>query len=201
MTSPADLQDAEAIEAEFQALLEDELREAGLTVVPAAELLPIVNAAAAAKGGLFDPLTGERDKDKAKAVQADVFQKVEERYHPDAILQSALRVRKVPLSGDTASWDGTFEWGLVQSWWHAKGWRGSLPALSVVVWLVRPDGTGLYAKAGGLRLLSKIDEDGELAAVDRSQLFTEKARNAKAVHLALDELVGMTEQLRRRGGR
>lgn len=198
---PRDLDYPEAVREQLEAAIEDELRAAAIDVVPAAEVAPLVREIALAQGGFYDPVTGELDQAKEKAIEAEVERTLEERFHPDAVLHPALWIRQAGVFGDIASWDGFTQWALLESFWHAKGWRGRLSALSLVVKLTRPGGEALYAKAGGLQLLAKLDADGEPYELPQAELFLEPKRTTAAVRRALDELVGMTPELRRLGGR
>jgi hypothetical protein len=68
---------------------------------------------------------------------------------------------------------------------------GTIPALSLHVTLSDTDDRDLYKNAGGIQVLAKAGVDG-LQDVPRHQLFADEERNIKAVHLALDPLLGRT---------
>lgn len=187
---PRDVDDPETVRVKFHRLIEERLKDEGFQVVPAAELAPVVEAAIAERGGIFDPITGQVDKAKLEAVEAVVRRAAREQLHADAILEPGIVVRSAGVRLKEAEWDGALQNVWTGSVWSSKLWKGTVPALSVGVWLKRPDGTLLYRKAGGLQVLSKIGKEGEMVLVPRAELFADEIRNWQAVHLALDELFG-----------
>lgn len=193
MRAPADLEDAGAVKAKFEAAVVAKLQAAGLKVIPPAEVGPIVDAAAAAQGGIFDPATGQVVEAKAKAAKQAALAQLEERYGADALLRVDLRVVPAVLSHDVAAWDGVTE-RAGTGFWKALlvgSHSGRIPALSVVVFLTAADGTELYAKAGGLRILGRVNAAGKQERIPHAELFADEARNAQALSLALDPLLGI----------
>ena len=71
---------------------------------------------------------------------------------------------------------------------------GRIPALSLSVWLTDIDGRALYHERGGIQLLGRVNIAGTLVDVPRSELFANNERNANAVRLALDPLLGAAEK-------
>jgi hypothetical protein len=190
MRAPSDLEDAETVKARFTATVEARLRGAGLKIVPPAEVGPVLDAAVAAQGGIYDPFTGKLDQVKASAAKRTAVAQLRERYGADALLRVDLRVVSARLDHDVASWDGVTESAGI-GFWKASG---RLPALSIVAWLTGADGTDLYSNAGGLRIIQRLDAHRQMVKVPQAELFADEARNARAVSLALDPLLGTPAQ-------
>ena len=94
----------------------------------------------------------------------------------------------------SARWDGASETAATKKFWKAVlgiSHSGTFPALSLHVMLSDTDDRDLYQNAGGIQVLAKAGVAG-LQNVPREQLFTDEERNLKAVHLALDPLLGRT---------
>jgi hypothetical protein len=189
---PSDLENPEQVRRKFEVMVAQELRSSGLEVVPPAQVGPLLDAARAAAGPLFDPNTGKPVEAKVKALNEDMLRRVKTSFGADALLWQDLRVVMARLNHDTAAWDGVFEpagtgfWKRVVSGTHS----GSIPALSLVVHLVRVDGTDLYANSGGLRVISRVGMGGQIERIPQVELFADEARNTTAVHLAVDPLLG-----------
>jgi hypothetical protein len=63
---------------------------AGFTVVPSAELDGLWKSAAGEVGAVYDPVTGEVDRERFDAVQASVLHDLRVRHHADAVLHIAV---------------------------------------------------------------------------------------------------------------
>jgi hypothetical protein len=192
---PDDLEDAEPVKARFDALLAERLGAAGIAVVPAAEVAPVVEAKTKEAGPLFDPETGKIDQERAKARRAAIGQALKERFGADVWIEPQVRVVRAPVGQDVARWDGVSEpvyAGLLQT--ILVKHSGSVPALSFYVWLSNVEGEYLYVNAGGLQVLDRIALGGRYVKRPRAELFADEERNAAAVALAVEPLV---EQRRR----
>jgi hypothetical protein len=189
---PPDLENPDPVKGRFAATVEQRLRDAGLKVIPPSEVGPVLDAVAAERGGIYDPVTGKSDPAKTKAVGDEILRRLKERFGVDALLRTDIRVVHARLDHDVARWDGATEkagtgfWKQVLTGTHS----GRIPALSLVVVLVRADGTELYVMAGGLRVLSHIGIGGAHEVIPHAELFADEARNAEAVAIALDPLLG-----------
>lgn len=189
--APSDLENADPIKARFAATIAARLREAGLQVVGPEEIGPILEEVRKAHPGVFDPQTGKLDQEKAKAREKEELQRIREK-HPqvDALLQAGIRVVQASLVRDVASWDGVTESAGTSGWksfWVTHS--GRIPALSLIVWLTRADGTDLYANAGGLRVIARVDAGGKPVSIPHADLFADEQRNGQAVSLALGPLL------------
>ncbi len=192
---PDDLEDAEPVKARFDALLTDRLRAAGIAVVPASDVAPVVEAKTKEVGPLFDATTGKIDPERAKARRAAIGQALKERFGADVWIEPQVRVVHAPVSGDVAKWDGVSEpvnQGFLQTLLVKHS--GSVPALSFYVWLSNVQGEYLYVNAGGIQVLGRVALGGSYVKRPRAELFADDERNANAVVVAIAPLV---EQRRR----
>lgn len=197
MEAPNDLENADAVKARFLATIEARLRDAGIAVIPPAEVGPILAATAEWRGGFFDPKTGQLDTAKLAGAREEALANVAAKFgRADAILVSDIRVVRAALVHDTAQWDGTSESVSTSAWKIVLGvsHSGWVRALSLVVRLTGSKGNNLYVGSGGIRVLSKIGVGGSSVPVPQGDLFADEERNAKAVSLALDALVGAARQ-------
>ncbi len=194
MRAPKDLENAEAVKGRFTDAVVARLRAAGLKVVPPEDVGPLVDAAIAAQGGLYDPATGNVIEEKAKAAKVAAAAALKEKYGADALLRVDLRVVMARLDHDVAYWDGVSEKAGTGFWkaLFVGSHSGRIPALSVVVFLTAADGTDLYANAGGLRIIGRVNASGQQENIPQAELFGEEAVNARALGIALDPLLGAT---------
>lgn len=193
MRAPTDLENADAVKAKFEAAVLAKLHAAGLKVIPPADVGPILDAAAAAQGGVFDPATGEFVEAKANAATQAALGQLKDQYGAGALLRVNLLVVYAELSNDVAFWDGVTE-NAGGGFWKALlvgSHSGRIPALSIVAFLRAADGTELYAMAGGLRILERLSSRGKVERTPHAELFTDEQRNAQALSIALDPLLGI----------
>ena len=188
---PSDLADPEPVKTRFAALISEQLKAAGLAVVSPEEVSPILAAKTKEIGGIYDPETGRVDEAKSKALEAAVLREVRSKFGADALMSPFIRVVTASLSHDTAAWDGTTQEAGQGGIWKAMlaTHSGSIPALTLTVWLSGGEGQPLYAKSGGIQVLGKVSLQGHIGQVPRNELFADEGRNAAAVRIALDQLL------------
>lgn len=192
MSVPRDLKDPDPATKKFLSMIEAQLREAGFATIPADASRGLWDSLTAQVGGFFDPVTGEVDEAKLKTVRIQMYRELKAERQIDAMLFTALAIVPAKLEHDRASWDGTSQGAGKGKFWKALlgvSHSGTLPALSLHVVLSDTDDTDLYENAGGIELLAKVSASGSVP-VPREELFLNEERNAKAVHLALDPLLG-----------
>lgn len=192
MRTPTDLEGADAVKAKFEAAAVAKLQAAGLVVIPPAEVGPVLDAAIAAQGGIFDPATGALVEAKARAGKEAALVQLREKYRADALLRVDLHLVMAVLSQDVAYWDGVSEraGGSFLKTLFVGSHSGRIPALSLAAFLTAADGTELYAKAGGLRILGTVTGNTQEMR-PHAELFADEARNAQALAIALDPLLGI----------
>lgn len=194
MGMPRDFTNPDPVRHKFLHLMEAQLRTAGYTVVGSAEARVIWDSMATGSNGFYDPVTGVRDEEKVKLVRMQLYRELKAKFNIDAMLFSHIAVVPAKLDNDRARWDGTSETAARKKFWKAVlgiSHSGTIPALSLHVTLSDTDDRDLYQNAGGIQVLAKAGVDG-LQDVPREQLFVDEERNLKAVHLALDPLLGRT---------
>ena len=187
--------ETETVRSRYARLIQERLEGAGLKVVGPDRVGPIMSAEAAKIGGLYDPVTGKIDDSKRKVFVQACGAELFAQYGVDALLRADVRVVKAHVNADKAHWDGMTESYTIRSFWNVLTTHsGTLPALSLVVRLSRPNGELLYAQAGGIQLLAHIGGDfsGGFVDVPESEILTDLDRIHGSVDLALDPLLGPT---------
>lgn len=186
MKVPKDLESADFVKARFLATVDAQLREAGLVVVPAPDVGPVVDAVFEARGGFFDPKTGQVDEAKLLGARKEVVDRLAAKFgRVDGIVFTDLRVVNARVVRDSATWDHASEWAATSSWKSLLNKHsGSLRALTVVVRVTGRDGRDVYVDAGGVQLLEKVDVSGNRVPVPMGELLADEQRNRDAVVLA-----------------
>jgi len=195
---PSNLEDPDPVKEKFESLLRRQLSDGGLTfvVVPSELEDSISKSYVEEVGGLYDPNTGEIDKEKSKNWRIKLYSEFQTRYDADAVLFSSIKVVLADFDNDKAKWHGTSQ-GVGKSKF-LKGLlgvshSGTLRALSLGVILSDINDTTLYSIYGGIEVLEKMGPSGS-QPVPRNELFTDEKRNLKAVHLVLDPLLGIKKE-------
>lgn len=145
---------------------------------------------AAAAGGVFDPVSGERRPEAYATALGRLARRICEQHACELVLQQELVLRRARLEGQKASWDGQLRPVPVAAS-TGDGWRfsGQTPALSVALTGVRADGQLVFRSHGGAALpyrLHALKEENEL----RPDLFADDTEVADGVRLALRPLRG-----------
>jgi hypothetical protein len=195
---PSNLGVDAATRTKFHPALEDKLRQAGFTVVPAQDVGEIREAKERELGGLFDPQTGKIDEAKLATLMTFVRSEVKTRFSADALLLSRVRTVTanfgyVPLAGVRAKWDGATESLETGSFDKVVSPRGSgkVDALSLLVNIEDLNGSSLFVHAGGIQVLSKLAPGAgqfggnTFVPVPKNELLTDPERIQQAVSYAL----------------
>ncbi|HEX9283833.1 MAG TPA: hypothetical protein VF882_08590 [Gemmatimonadales bacterium] len=187
---PQDYRDLTAVRARFDSLIAERLRAAGFSVVPPQIAESIWLRVRDSVGGYYDTYTGKRVEAKYEVVRTATLTELKTRYQADAWLHPVIRVVGARFSGGKVKWHGVEEQsgapgGLGGFLFGSK--IGAVPALSLFVFVEDMAGKDLYAGVGGLRLVERIQGD-RFVPIPRDSLFNDGARNAAAIHLALDSL-------------
>lgn len=193
VTVPDQVTDPGPIAARYDSLIAEELRAAGLTVIPSREFDGLWKRIRDSIGGVYDARTGKVDTVKQDAARTLAMRELKERFNADGWLQPVIVVTGAAFGSGTARWDGVKESyestvmkllafvGRV----HAEG---TAPALSLEIRLEDMQGLPEYQNLGGIQLLQK-PRFGKFVAVPRSELFADPARDRTAVHIALAPLL------------
>ena len=130
--------------AKLEAALEEQLQQAGFSVVPSFEYIGIWQHIADEFGGFFDTHTGDRDEELFNAATNRLRSELRERFQVDALLYPEFWDGAVPFHDGIARWDGTS-----QAVFGAYGLSGEVRALSLVVVIEDTAGTELYSNGIG----------------------------------------------------
>lgn len=99
--------DRDAARAQIEPLATARLQAAGFTVVPSEAMRKHWQQAAEDVGGVFDPVTGEVDKEHFKTVEAAVYRDLGREQHADAVLYLVIDPVVLYLPGSTVIFCGT----------------------------------------------------------------------------------------------
>jgi hypothetical protein len=182
--------------------IEERLRRAGFTVVPASEMRAIRARGLATLGGLYDPMTGLLNREKLEALREFSTQEYRLHHAVDSTLQLGIVRRRARFSVGWSEWDGvrervTSKSGLadVMSQGMETGIQisGPVPALSLAVSLVDAHGETVYTGMGGLLVLAypaATDSlvDYNLSADSQDGGLSDPAITGRALTIAVDPL-------------
>lgn len=174
---------ADSILTQFENVIEDKLRAAGLSVVPASEYAEIWDRIAGETGGFFDPYTGERDEESFQTAAGRLRTELVERFDPDAFLYPEIWEVEAPFSVGEAYWAG-----VTQSVTGGGGYSGDVLATTLLVAIQDTSGNELYTKEAGIQVLEYMLQ-GEFTRLNSEQLFGDSTFVPAAVSRALDPLL------------
>jgi hypothetical protein len=184
------LPDATPVIDNFDALIENRLRNYGYTILEPKEYKTVWERVVAQMGGITDPETGLRDPVKLTRAMFATLDSLKVDFELDAVLIPDIVVVEAEFAAGNAVWDGAsqrIESGGPLSSVFSGSQRGVVGALSLTISIRGEDGTELYANAGGIETLSRISGK-EFINVPRQELFADEKRNKKAVEIALKPL-------------
>jgi hypothetical protein len=92
---------------EIEPLVTARLRAGGFEVVGSEEMERLWLAAAADVGEVFDPVTGELDRERYDAVERAVYHELRSRHAADAVLWLTVEIVDIHLAGPEAAFCGT----------------------------------------------------------------------------------------------
>ncbi len=184
------LPDAEAIQIEFEEMIEERLRSYGYTVLRPEEYTTVWERVCSQLGGIHDPDTGLRNQVKLTQAMFATLDTLKAGFELNAVLIPDIVVVEAEFAAGNAVWDGAsqrIDSGGPMSSVFSGSQRGIIGALSLIVSIRDEDGTELYSSAGGIEALSRISGK-DFENVPRQELFTNPKRNKKAVEIALKPL-------------
>jgi len=187
---PEGLSRPDEVRANFESLITTELKKAGFEVVPAKEFEALWKEGAEAAGGLFDPATGKLAQAKLDRLYESVFGTLKERFHADAVLGPQFKTTSAKFSSGRATWDGVHQ-TMTKGFWGAMAGGnsyGSIPAISLIVFIADSQGNDLFVNGGGLQVAVKLGANSKFVEVPQDELFANQERNAGAVREALEGL-------------
>lgn len=187
---PDGLSRPDEVSAGFESLITAGLTSAGIGVIPAKEFDQLWKQGAESIGGLYDATTGKVDPQKLKELRGSVGRALKERFNADAVLLPQFTVVKASFNGGRASWDGvkqTMTKGFMGALAGGNTY-GTIPAMSLVVFIDNDDGKDLFVNSGGLQVTVKLAGNGKFEDLPIDSLFADPERNSMAVSEALKGL-------------
>jgi hypothetical protein len=174
----------------FEGLITAKLAAAGFVVVPRKVMNELWERTADRMGGLYDPKTGKADEDKRKAIREHVLHEVSASHHADSLLYFVIGGATARFEAGDAYWHGVHQAVSTPGFWSAvaaSNRSGQTNACSLYVSLEDLNGRDLYTNAGGIELLTKL-QNGQFVTVPRAEVLVVTANHARAVDIALDPL-------------
>ena len=192
--TPIELQDfdrKDEVAARYEALITERLETAGFTVIPSSEFSSIRDPMIEQLGGVFDPITGQEDKEKLKTVQSHITNELITKFDIDAYISPRIEVTTANWNSNKATWDGVEDetTGKEGFWADFFGPQatGTIPALSLILPLTGTSGVTYYVGRGGIQLFAHYD--GGFVDIPESMWFVEPERDVNAVNVALAPLL------------
>jgi len=183
LDTPDWIPNGETVQRKFESLIAGKLKEANFDVLPSEVYDRKWKEMAKKVGGLYDRITGKRDKQKFDAVREHTLRELHREYGEVFILYPSLVIVLASFSNRQASWDGAYER------FETHGFRGTLKALSLSVVIENTNRVGLYRKNGGVELIERIYYSGESVPVPQDKVLTRDELYTKAVDIALRPIV------------
>lgn len=188
----ADFSRKEEIATRYEALITEQLESAGFVVIPSSEFSALWDPMVEQLGGLYDPVTGESDTEKIKAVQEHTTSELIAKFSINGFVAPRIDVTKASWYGNTATWDGVKdETTGKEGFWAAlaaSNYQGSIPALSLIVPIYDVNDELVYVGRGGVQLFAHF-KGGRFIDVPESMWFAEPERDVTATTIAMTPLV------------
>jgi hypothetical protein len=212
--APNGLTNSPEVVARYQSLVHERLAKLGWEVIDSAALNVAFGMASQQVGGIYDPFTGKTDPARLQQMMQVALTSLGLPAKPDGVaLISLLKTGAVQVAGNV-DWDGTTQSALTLGpvidkvvafggTTNQNAGEGGIAAASFNFALRDANGTLLVDSLGGIQLLQKLTLQGkhEHGSTTFSQtytdltpadLFTDPARDAHAVDVALSALLPPT---------
>ena len=186
----------------FDSLIAAVLTDAGYSLVSVDDYTAVWGRILDQMGGLTDPITGELDETKFELARERLYLDLSEMYHADVALYPEVWTVDAPFAAGVATWDGASQSmvkfgvrvldviGAFLSSSESQLPRGTVRALSLMVFVEDMSGVEVFSDAGGIELLEKVGTNpGSREPVPEEELFQDRQRSRKAVGRALRALV------------
>lgn len=202
--APLDLGEIEqqaAVSSRYQELLKSRLTAAGFEVVGGEEFPAIWEALSREAGGFYDPSTGRLDRARHDTARREALRRLNQAHGVSAVVFPAVVPRDATLLSGVAKWDGAEEIisgnkSKLGAMFGAAGQVvGRLQAASLQLRIADLQDATLYEDYGGIQSLARF-EQGRFVDLPASQMFSEPARDASAIDLAMGELTGRADKQR-----
>lgn len=167
-----------------------------IQVIAPEEYYSVFNEIRDANGGFFNAQTGQRDDEKFAKVQRETLARLRQTHNIDAVLYHDIRVRNANFGQYRAEWDGQSEAyeknnSDVANFFSSmvQQTSGRLPAISYLVFIEDVSAKELYMGAGGIQLVSKLNDKDKFEPLPVAELLQDKGSMAFSVTEALRKLL------------
>ncbi|HBA85931.1 MAG TPA: hypothetical protein DCZ95_17750 [Verrucomicrobia bacterium] len=185
-----------AISARYEDLVKEQLTQAGFEVVASDKYKEILDQAKSEVGALFDPLTGQPNKENIQRANSNALERFSKKYPTDAKAYMGVVNIKANWRQNEAEWDGVMEPSSGEAGWRgcmtAGNRYGTIGALSFSILLLDPTDQPYYSNRGGIQLLSHVNESN-FVDVPVKDLFVNPSNDVQAVTIALKPLLRSVE--------
>ena len=169
------------------------LETAGFQVIPSIEYKKIYDEAKEAIGPMYDPDTGELDKDKKKILDEQTLGKyLSQHSEVDALMYGGINIVKANWHSNNASWDGASEsTSGKDGFWANFGlgkFSGTIPALSFSTYIERTDKTRLYSLYGGVQLVQWF-QGRKFVDIPKHLILSDKTKINEGIARSLNALI------------
>jgi len=155
-----------------------------------AEFVQALTEEAAAVGGIYDPLTGQRSAARSDAALARLTRRIVDEKDDAVVLSPRLVLRTATVRGDAAEWDGQVRMGRTnQAIDRTVVWTGTTRGLSLELTAFGPDGARLFTTYGGLLLPYRMDMRTSTMELRRN-MFSQRDELVQGSTVALEPLLG-----------
>lgn len=188
-----EMKQATEVRAEFESLVTEKLKEAGLSVIASDKYVALRDSLGKQEGGLYDPMTGKKNEAKAKEIQKKVFDELRVQYHIDAVARVFVIPRTAFFSGCTAKWDEAAQDVGECGFFAGGNLYGRITAISLLVAIQDKEEKSLFINAGGIQLTATLKasfiKSHQFEAVATDDLLIDKLKNRTSVAIALGSLI------------
>ena len=188
------------METFYRPRITEELRDLGFQVVDASRLYEVMEALEKDTPGLYNPNTGQKNSELENALFTQAMQQVKNELNLDAFLFAGVDTVRANFSnnlllGHYARWHGQSEVyladgvdaGAVLSTLFTQE-QGFLPGARLYLRFRDAQNNVLSVGSGGIELLARYDDDGEVEPKTSDYLFDDQEQLANALNLALQDL-------------
>ncbi|MEQ3652269.1 MAG: hypothetical protein ABNH33_02990 [Glaciecola sp.] len=188
------------METFYRPRITEALQDLGFQVVDASRLYEVMEALEKDAPGLFNPNTGQKNSELENELFIKAMQQVKQELNLDAFLFAGVDAVRANFSnnlllGHYARWYGQSEVyladgvdaGAVLSTLFTQE-EGYLPGARLYLRFRDGQNNILSVGSGGIELLARYDDDGEIEPKTSDYLFDDKAQLAEALDFALEDL-------------
>ena len=194
-----EMKQAAEARTEFEALVTEKLKEAGLSVIPSEKYAALLQALGKQDGGLYDPLTGKKNEAKTKEVQKKIYDELRTQHQIDAVARVAVIPASAHFNNCSARWHGVEQ--VLEScnpFFNGGGYNGRISAISLLVAIDNKEEKTIYMNAGGIQLTARLDSGflkaAQFVPTDANDLLVDQLKNRGSVAIALGPLIKKQKQ-------